>query len=237
MHELLLPFTEPVTGGVFLRREKRFRVEADIEGRRVWTHTNNSGSMMGLLNSGARAVFTKSANPNRKLSYTLELLELFGFWVGVNTLTPNRLLKTAHMAGALPETHGYTSFTPEKKIGDSRIDAFLQGPQGDLYVEAKNVTMVEDDVAVFPDAVTVRGQKHMRELMRLAGQGVRVAVFFCIQRPDGHCFGPADYVDPEYARLFYEAVDAGVEMWPYRAEAGPEGITLGKRVPVRPRDF
>jgi sugar fermentation stimulation protein A len=236
MRELLLPFTDPVQEGTFLRREKRFRVEAELDGKRVWTHTNNSGSMMGLLNAGTRALFSLSPNPKRKLPYTLELLELFGFWVGVNTLTPNRMLKAAYHAGALPEMRDYTSYTPEKKIGKSRIDAFLQGSRGDLYVEAKNVTMVEDDVAVFPDAVTERGQKHMRELMQLAGQGVRVAVFFCIQRPDGQCFGPADYVDPEYARLFYEALDAGVEMWPYRAEASPEGIGLGERVPIRPRD-
>ena len=104
-----------------------------------------------------------------------------------------------------------------------------------LWVECKNVTMVEDGVACFPDAATERGQKHLRELMDIVRCGERAAMFYLVQRPDGHCFGPADVVDPAYAALFYEAMDAGVEIYPYRASVSPAGIELEGLLPVAPR--
>lgn len=195
-------------------------------------HTNNTGSMLGLLRPGNRALLSPAANPNRKLKYTLEGLELAGEMVGVNTLTPNRMLHAAWEAGAMPEMDGYDHFKKEAKVGQSRLDAFLSGPDGDLWVECKNVTMVEDQVACFPDAVTERGQKHLRELMSLAKTGARVALFFLIQRGDGHCFGPADFVDKVYGELFYEALEKGVEAWPYVAEVDETGIRLGHRLEV-----
>jgi len=195
-------------------------------------HTNNTGSMLGLLRPGNRALLSPAANSNRKLKYTLEGLELAGEMVGVNTLTPNRMLHAAWEAGAMPEMDGYDHFKKEAKVGQSRLDAFLSGPDGDLWVECKNVTMVEDQVACFPDAVTERGQKHLRELMSLAKTGVRVALFFLIQRGDGHCFGPADFVDKVYGELFYEALEKGVEAWPYVAEVDETGIRLGHRLEV-----
>ena len=188
--------------------------------------------MLGLLRPGATALLSPAVNPERKLKYTLEGLELAGAMVGVNTLPPNRMLHAAWRAGAMEELDGYDHFQKEAKIGQSRLDAHLTGGRGELWVECKNVTMVEDDVACFPDAVTERGQKHLRELMSLAGTGARVALFFLIQRPDGHCFGPADVIDPVYAELFYEALDAGVEAWPYVAEVDETGISLGRRLKV-----
>ena len=97
------------------------------------------------------------------------------------------------------------------------------------------MTMVEDGVACFPDAATERGQKHLRELMDIVRCGERAAMFYLVQRPDGHCFGPADVVDPAYAALFYEAMDAGVEIYPYRASVSPAGIELEGLLPVAPR--
>jgi sugar fermentation stimulation protein A len=202
------------------------------KGKVLKAHTNNPGSMLGLLRPGSTALLSPAANPNRKLKYTLEGLDLAGAMVGVNTLTPNRMLYAAWQAGAMPEMDGFDHFQKEAKVGQSRLDAHLTGGPGDLWVECKNVTMVEDDVALFPDAVTERGQKHLRELMRLADSGARVALFFLVQRPDGHCFGPADMIDPVYAELFYEALDAGVEAWPYVAEVDETGITLGRRLKV-----
>jgi sugar fermentation stimulation protein A len=201
-------------------------------GATLKAHTNNTGSMLGLLRPGATALLSPAANPDRKLKYTLEGLELFGAMVGVNTLTPNRMLYAAWQAGAMEELDGYEHFRKEAKVGQSRLDAHLSGGRGELWVECKNVTMVEDGVACFPDAVTERGQKHLHELMSLAETGVRVALFFLIQRPDGQCFGPADFVDPVYAELFYRALDAGVEAWPYVAEVDEYGISLGHRLKV-----
>jgi sugar fermentation stimulation protein A len=232
-----IPFHAPCRRAAFIRRIKRFTVEAEAldgpdKGAVLAAHTNNTGSMLGLLRPGGTALLSPAANPDRKLKYTLEGLELAGAMVGVNTLTPNRMLYAAWQAGALPEMDGYDHFRKEAKVGQSRLDALLTGAPGDLWVECKNVTLVEDDVARFPDAVTERGQKHLRELMALAVTGARVALFFLVQRPDGHCFGPADFIDPDYADLFYEALDAGVEAWPYVADVSDTGITLGRRLEV-----
>ncbi len=232
-----LPFHAPCRTAAFIRRIKRFTVDAEAltgpdTGEVLKAHTNNTGSMLGLLRPGSTALLSPAVNPNRKLKYTLEALDLAGTMVGVNTLTPNRMLYKAWETGTLSEMDGYEYFKKEAKVGQSRLDAFLSGERGDLWVECKNVTLVEDGIACFPDAITERGQKHLRELMALAKTGARVALFFLIQRSDGECFGPADFIDPVYAELFYEAMDKGVEMWPYVAYVNEYGITLGQRLPV-----
>ena len=158
-----------------------------------------------------------------------------GFWVGVNTSTPNRMLEAAFHARRLPFAQGYTSLVREAKRGQSRLDGLLTAPGlPPLWVECKNVTMVEDDAACFPDAASERGQKHLRELMDIVASGERAAMFYLVQRPDGACFAPADFIDPAYASLFYEALHAGVEMYPFRALVSPAGIDLGSPLPVRP---
>ncbi|WP_022662260.1 DNA/RNA nuclease SfsA [Paucidesulfovibrio longus] len=237
-------------------------------GETLLAHTNNTGSMLGLLRPGAEVLLSPARNPDRKLRWTWELVRHQGFWVGINTQTPNRMLRLAWEAGLLPEAEGYDGFRAEAKVGESRLDGlFVRGagggsgvgpgrgalsgrksrkagleptdfaPEDQLWVECKNVTMVEDEVALFPDAVTERGQKHLRELMALARTGARVALFFLVQRPDGKCFGPADMIDPAYAELLYRALDAGVEAWPYEAVATPRGIGLGRRLGVTERSF
>lgn len=216
----------------FCRREKRFLVEVQAGNERIWVHTNNSGSMLGLLRKGATVLISPAPQSGRKLPYTLELVQHDSVWVGVNTLVPNRLLYRAWEAGVLPEALGYEHFRNEARSGESRLDAFLDGPRGALWVETKNVTLVEDEVAFFPDAATTRGQKHLRELIHLVQQGVRAACFFLVQRSDARCFGPADFIDPAFAELFREALEKGVEMWPYQAFVSPEGIGLGSRLPL-----
>ncbi|MEW5774124.1 MAG: DNA/RNA nuclease SfsA [Thermodesulfobacteriota bacterium] len=233
---ILLPFPEGCVTGRLLRREKRFTVHVDLGGRQVAAHTNNSGSMLGLTRPGSEALLSPAPGAHRKLAWTLELVRLHGFWVGVNTATPNRILAAAHAAGLLPETRGYPGYRAERRAGDSRLDARLEGPDGRLWVEAKNVTMAEDGVALFPDAPTERGRKHLSELIALARQGERVACFFLVQRPDAACFGPAGVVDPDYAALFRRALAAGVEAWPYLATVSELGIGLGRRLPMAGRE-
>ena len=186
----LLKFPCGSLGAIFVAREKRFLVHVLVDGRPVTVHTNNSGSMLGLLRPGMDVFISPASSPQRKLPYTLELVRPCGEWIGVNTSTPNRLLKRIWETGVSPEFSGYTHFLSEAVHGDSRLDAKLSGPRGELWIEAKNVTMVEDQVACFPDAVTTRGQKHLLELMSLAQSGVRVGVFLAVQRPGGRCFGP-----------------------------------------------
>ncbi len=231
----LLSFPAGCRTATLLRRVKRFLVECRDGQDIFWAHTNNSGSMMGLTRPGSSIFLSPAANPDRKLSYTLEMVQLTSFWVGVNTLTPNRLLRAAFAAGALPWAAGYTNYQPEAKRGASRLDALLTGPGlPPLWVECKNVTMVEDDAAAFPDAISERAHKHVREMMDIIRAGERAAFFFCIQRPDGHCFGPADYVDPVYAELYHQALSLGVESHPHRAALSPQGIGLEPEVPLQP---
>ncbi len=162
-----------------------------------------------------------------------------GFWVGVNTSTPNKLLEAAFHANRLSFTAGYTHYKREAKRGASRLDACLTCPDADgkhklppLWVECKNVTMVEDDVALFPDAATERGQKHLQELMDIVRSGERAAMFYLVQRADGKCFGPADVIDPAYATLFWQAVQVGVEVYAMRGIVRPEGVDLGPALPL-----
>lgn len=229
----VLKWPGPLVEASFIRRVKRFTVEAEgMDGNRLAAHTNNTGSMMGLLRPGCRVLLSPAMNPNRKLKWTLEAVRLQDTCVGVNTATPNRMLRQAWETGAVPELVGYDNYKSEAKVGQSRLDAHLSGPDGELWVECKNVTLVEDCVAAFPDAVTERGQKHVRELVELAATGARVAFFFLVQRTDGDCFAPADYIDPVYAELFYDALEKGVEVWPYEAVVDDAGIHLGRRLRV-----
>ncbi|MDR1685657.1 MAG: DNA/RNA nuclease SfsA [Desulfovibrio sp.] len=240
---LLLPFPPGGLRATLVRREKRFMVECETSEGRFWAHTNNSGSMLGLTRPGIPVFLSPAAGANRKSAWTLEMVGLHPpkagepvLWAGVNTLTPNRLLRAAFQAGLLPWTRGYTQYRPEVRRGASRFDALFTGPGlPPLWVECKNVTMVEDDAAAFPDAVSERGHKHLREMAAVAAAGERAVFFYCVQRPDGRCFTPADYVDPVYAELFYEAEAAGVECRPQRALLSEKGVSLGDILPVAPR--
>ena len=256
----LLPLPPHCIVAAFVARRKRFSVLLQHQGADLWVHSNNSGSMLGLCLPGAPVLASPASNPDRKLKYTQECVWLArravpelventhgsgayesgahspasGFWVGVNTSTPNRMLEAAFHARRLPFAQGYTTLVREAKRGQSRLDGLLTAPDlPPLWVECKNVTMVEDNAACFPDAASERGQKHLRELMDIAACGERAAMFYLVQRPDGECFAPADFIDPAYAALFYEALSAGVEMYPFRALVSPAGIDLGPMLPVR----
>ncbi len=231
----LIAYPEGCRVATFIRRYKRFTVEALLDGEVVGVHTNNTGSMLGLLREGCDVLISPALNPARKLKWTLEMTRNSGVWVGVNTSIPNKMIEKAFYAGVLPELEGYTHIKREAKVGNSRLDALLTDETGklpDLWVECKNVTLVEDEVACFPDAQTARGRKHLEELMSLAGSGAAVAMFFFIQRADGQCFGPADFIDQEYADLFYEAIDSKVAMWPYVASLSLKGVGISHRLKV-----
>ncbi|KHK01953.1 DNA/RNA nuclease SfsA [Desulfovibrio sp. TomC] len=237
--QVCLPHGGPLRLARFVRRYKRFFIDAEDDGGVFTAHANNTGSMLGLLRPGATVAFSVSDNPKRRFPCTLEMVRLADFrndfWVGVNTLTPNRLFRLGCAAGAFAELPGYDAIRSEPPFGGGRLDFLLTGPAGRCFVECKNVTMVEDGAAMFPDAATERGCKHLVELTRLAREGLdKAALFFCVQRPDGDCFAPAAVVDPDYAALLAEAVAAGVLVLPYRAEVTEAGIILGKRLPLAP---
>jgi sugar fermentation stimulation protein A len=228
----VIAFPEKSLIATFCRREKRFLVEVETNGERFWVHCNNSGTMLGLLRPGADVLISPAPGKHRRLPYTLELIRLGDMWVGVNTLTPNRMLRKAWELSLIPELAPYTEYKSEARLASSRLDARLTGAAGTLWIEAKNVTLVEDGVAYFPDAVSQRGQKHLLELMELARTGCRAACFYLIQRSDAQCFAPADFIDEKFSRLFHQALEAGVEAWPYQASVSPEGIGLALPLPL-----
>ena len=253
----LLPLPDNCVIGTFAERHKRFCVRLHYGDHDLWVHSNNTGSMLGLLRPGTPVLASPADHPHRKLKYTQECVWLearavpatscaapdapeessgCGFWVGVNTGVPNRLLEAAFHAGRLPFAAGYDNLTREARRRDSRLDGLFTGPKlPPLWVECKNVTLVEDDVALFPDAASERGKKHLRDLMDIVTHGERAAMFYLVQRPDGRCFAPADVIDPEYAVLFWEAHAAGVEMYPFRALVSLNGTDLGEPLPLRDR--
>ncbi len=224
----------PLIAGTLVRRYKRFLADVILEdGSSVTAHCPNSGSMKGCASPGSRVLLSRSANPGRAYPLTWELVESDGCWAGINTSLPNRLVREAIENGTAGELQGYDSIRPEVPYGQrSRIDLLLEGPVGRCYVEVKNVTLVEGDRALFPDAVTVRGQKHLNELMGVVREGDRGVIFFTVQRGDAESVSPADAIDPEYGRLLRLALDSGVEALAYRAVVSPEEIRLTQRLPV-----
>ena len=226
---------QPLYPGVLIRRYQRFLADVELEsGETVTAHCPNSGSMKGCAVPGNRVLLSLSSNPKRKLAYTWELVRADGLWVGINTSLPNRLTGEGIELGTVEELAGYDTIRPEVRYGkDSRIDLLLSGPAGLCYVEVKNVTLVNGNVARFPDAVTLRGQKHLHELMREVREGNRGVIFFVVQRADAEVLAPADSIDPEYGRLLRLAVENGVEALAYQAHVDPEEIYLTRSLPVR----
>ncbi len=229
-----VPFAGPVRTARFLGRRARFLMDLEDASGRFTAHTNNTGTMLGLLRPGCEVLVSVSAAPGRKYPCTVEALRHDGFWVGVNTAAPTRVLRAAWERGLLPGGEGYDRMRTEPAFEGGRLDALFTGPAGELYVETKNVTLVEEDTAQFPDAPTERGRKHLGELARLArmGGGVRAALFLAVQRPDGACFGPAWAVDPQYGEDLLAAMEAGVEVWPLVVDVSPDGLRLGRMLPL-----
>ncbi len=224
----------PLTAGTLVRRYKRFLADVALEdGGIVTVHCPNSGSMKGCAVPGSPVFLSRSANPGRAYPMTWELVASEGFWAGINTSLPNRLIREAIEHGAVPELRGYDGIRSEVPYGErSRIDLLLEGTNGRCFVEVKNVTLVEEGRALFPDAVTTRGQKHLNELMRVVREGDRGVIFFVVQRGDAEALSPADAIDPEYGRLLRLALRSGVEALAYRAEVSPDEIRLARRLPV-----
>jgi len=225
---------QPLYEATLIRRYKRFLADVQLlDGENITVHCPNSGSMMGCAEPGSTVLLSRSFNEKRKLPFTLELIRIRGHWVGINTMRPNHLVREAISQGKVPELNGYQAIRSEVRYGtNSRIDLLLSGPDGSCYVEVKNVTLLENKSALFPDAVTTRGQKHLHELMQVVQSGGRGVIFFVVQREDALTFGPADAIDPTYGKLLRLAVQNGVEALAYQAHVSPREIYLTRRLPI-----
>ncbi|MGB7414124.1 MAG: DNA/RNA nuclease SfsA [Thermosynechococcaceae cyanobacterium] len=227
--ELLYAYP-PLSSGTLVKRYKRFFADIELDSGEVITaHCPNTGPMTGVYIPGNRVWVSHSDNPKRKLQYTWELIEVNDngpTWVGVNTMLPNRVTKLLLESRCIPELADYEQLKPEVPYGQekSRVDFLLTTAAGEqIYVEVKNTTWVDGQRALFPDTVTTRGQKHLREMTALLPEH-RACMLYFINRGDCLSFSPGDVADPKYGQLLREAVNAGMSVLPCRFEVTPQGI-------------
>lgn len=216
--------------GTLLKRYKRFFAEIELSSGEVITaHCPNTGPMTGISTPGSPVQVSRSQDPKRKLPYTWEMIEVYDnepTWVGVNTGMPNRIVKLALEQALFPQLGDYERINGEVPYGQekSRIDFLLTGSEiPPTYLEVKSTTWAQGRLALFPDTVTTRGQKHLRELILLATTAQVVMLYF-INRADCTHFAPGDRADPLYGQLLRQAISAGLVVLPCRFEITPVGI-------------
>lgn len=227
-----IKFLPPLREGVLIKRYKRFLADVQLEdGKKITVLCPNTGSMKNCSEPGRPVRLSYHPDGGRKYSYTWEMIQMADSWVGVNTAIPNALVSMAVKYGMIPELMGFPNARREFSVGLSRLDFLLEGPAGKCFMEVKSVSLVENGMACFPDAVTERGLKHLEELMKIQKQGDRAVMLFLVQRSDGKIFKPADHIDPEYGQALRRAANAGVEVLVYRADVSPERIRWGELIP------
>ncbi|CAQ87750.1 DNA/RNA nuclease SfsA [Escherichia fergusonii] len=232
-----MQFFPPLQRATLIQRYKRFLADVITpDGRELTLHCPNTGAMTGCATPGDTVWYSTSENTKRKYPHTWELTETqAGALICVNTLWANRLTKEALENDWLSELSGYSELRSEVKYGAerSRIDFMLQaGFQPDCYIEVKSVTLADHGQGYFPDAITQRGQKHLRELMSVAAEGQRAVILFAVLHSAITRFSPARHIDMKYAQLLTEAQQRGVEILAYKAEISAEGMSLKKLLPI-----
>jgi sugar fermentation stimulation protein A len=228
-----MKFAEKLVHGKLIKRYKRFLADVILDdGTIVTAHCTNSGTMKSCLEEGAEVYLTPVNDPKRKTKFTWEMIKIGKDWVGINTGNPNVLAFEALKDNLIPGLEGYTTVQREVKFGDSRFDIYAENDNEKCFVEVKNVTLKEGSLALFPDAVTKRGQKHLKTLIEVKSGGMRAVMLYVVQRTDVEIFGPATGIDPDYAEALKRAVDAGVEVIAMQAKVTPTQITFVKKLPV-----
>ncbi len=226
-----MKFETPLIPGKLIKRYKRFLADVQLEdGSIVVAHCTNSGSMISCIEEGARVYLSPAKDPKRKTRFTWEMIEIDNSWVGINTSIPNQLVFEAVRDQQIPQLRGYTFVKREVKFEDSRFDVYAENEKEKCFIEVKNVSMKVGDAALFPDAVTTRGRKHLETLIRVKEQGIRAVMVYIIQRMDVNAFGPARNIDPDYADALEKAKNAGVEVIALQAKVNPEGIQIIKEL-------
>ena len=232
-----MDFPQPLARGVLVSRYKRFFADVVLDdGTEITSHCPNPGAMLGLNMPGLPAWVSRSDDPKRKLAHTLELIEVDGGLVGINTLHPNRIVAEALAAGVIPEVAGYATHRREVKYGaNSRVDFLLEHPdRPPCWLEVKNCHLMRTPgLAEFPDCVAARSLKHLRELTAMVEAGQRAVMLFVVQRTDCDIFAACAELDPAYAAGLTAAAASGVEVLAYRCAISPGGVTLADRIPWR----
>ncbi len=233
----------PLLHGRLIKRYKRFLADIALDdGREITAHCANPGSMLGVAIEDAAVWVNEHQNPKRKLAFSWELVEIGKTLIPINTSNPNKIAHEAIEAGVIPELTGYESIRREVKYGEaSRIDLLLETPAANrtgrtapCYVEVKNVHLSrQPGLAEFPDSVTKRGARHLKELMQIAADGARAVMLFIVQRNDCRAFTPAADLDPAYAAGLKAAVAAGVETLCYDCEVTTVEVRLRRALEIK----
>ena len=219
--------------GRFVTRDNRFRVTAEVGGKQVWAHLPNSGRLGELLLPGRRVVLVERPAAGRKTGYDLNLVELDGRWISVDARLPNDLVEEALLVGRLEPLAGYPALRREVTFGRSRFDFQLRGPgRPPCLVEVKSITLVVDGLGCFPDAVTLRGRKHVNELAQAVAAGYRAAAVFVVQRDDATGVRPHDESDPDFGQALRDAAAQGVEVYAYACRVELGNVEIVGRLPV-----
>jgi len=227
-----MDFPQPLKRGQLVQRYKRFLADIVLEdGSEITAHCPNPGAMLGLNMPGLPVWVSHSPDPKRKLAHTLELVEVDGGLVGINTMHPNRLVAEALAADAIPELTGYATHRREVKYGQaSRVDFLLEAPDRPrCWLEIKNCHLRRTgSLAEFPDCVAARSTKHLRELEAMVAEGDRAVALFVVQRTDCDAFSACHDLDPAFARGLDSAANAGVEVLVYGCDISPERVKIAR---------
>ena len=225
-------FENKLISGIFIKRYKRFFVDVQIENKLVTAHCPNTGSMLGLLNEGNKVWLSKSDNPNRKLKYTLQIIEDNKSKVGVNTHLTNKIVLNALENNLIKEFNKDIKIKPEVRFGEStRFDFLISKKNYKAFIEVKNVTLKrKPKIAEFPDAITSRGAKHIHELIKASKKGYKIYIAFIIQREDCDQLSIASDIDPEYSQILSKAIRNKLKVLCYDCKFSSKGIKLNKKI-------
>ena len=228
-------FENKLISGIFIKRYKRFFVDVQIENKLVTAHCPNTGSMLGLLNEGNKVWLTKSDNPNRKLKYTLQIIEDNKSKVGVNTHLTNKIVLNALENNLIKEFSKDIKIKPEVRFGEStRFDFLISKKNYKAFIEVKNVTLKrKPKIAEFPDAITSRGAKHINELIKASKKGYKIYIAFIIQREDCDQLSIASDIDPEYSQILSKATRNKLKVLCYDCKFSSKGIKLNKKIKLK----
>ena len=228
-------FENPLISGVFIKRYKRFFADIKVKNKIITVHCPNTGSMMGLLNSNNRAWISKSNNINRKLKYTLQVIEDNGNKVGVNTHLTNKIVLESLQKNYIKNFSKNAVIKPEVKFGkNTRFDFFITDNNKRIFMEVKNVTLSRvKGLAEFPDSMTVRGAKHINELIKAKKNGYECYLLYVIQREDCSKFEIAKDIDPEYAKLLTVAIKNKIKILCYDCKFSLKGIKLNNLIKIQ----
>lgn len=222
----------PLLEGEFIARPNRFLAKVRVKGKAVWAHVPDPGRLKELLVPGARVLVEPKNGAKRKTRFALVMVYLGDQLISINSNLPNRFTRFCLDNHLIPELADWTVIRPEYQVGHSRFDFLLGKGSQKMLLEVKSVTLVEEGVAKFPDAVTARGRRHVEHLGEMRREGYAVAVLFIVQRPDAEMFMPQWERDPAFAQTLANAPAHGVQVLAYTAEITPACMSLKRRLPI-----